>query len=59
MDFSENDNLKFIYESPITIYEGDWGVYYPARFELWFVPDSGQQERKLIEQIFKVEGWMR
>ena len=60
MDFSEdNNNLKFLYERSITIYEGDWGVYYPARFELWFVPDSEQDERKLIEQIFKVEGWMR
>lgn len=59
MDFSEDESLKLLYESSITIYEGDWGVYYPARFELWFVPDSGQEERKLIEQIFKVEGWMR
>jgi len=28
-------------------------------FELWFVPDSRGKERKLIEKIFKIEGWQR
>ncbi|NLH17683.1 MAG: hypothetical protein GX455_13990 [Phycisphaerae bacterium] len=59
IEFSEDDDLQFLYESSIMIYEGDWGVYYPARFELWFVPDSGQEEREILEQIFKIEGWMR
>lgn len=59
VEFSQDDELQFLYESSIMIYEGDWGVFYPARFELWFVPDSGQEERKILEQIFKVEGWMR
>lgn len=41
-----------------TIYEGDWGKFYAARFEVWFIPDgNGQQERKLMEKIYKVEGW--
>ncbi len=35
------------------------GQPYAARFELWFVPDSGQGERKLLERIFKIEGWQR
>jgi len=57
--WSDNPGEQFFYSSEITVYEGDWGVYYPARFELWFVPDSGKPERKLIEKIFKVEGWQR
>ncbi|TAD95125.1 MAG: hypothetical protein EAZ97_15970 [Bacteroidetes bacterium] len=42
-----------------TIYEGDWDKPYAARFEVWFVPAKGGQERKLVEKIFKIEGWMR
>jgi hypothetical protein len=47
------------YGRPFTIYEGDWGKPYAARFELWFVSDNGGPERKLIEKIYKVEGWQR
>ena len=46
-------------ENIFTIYEGDWGKPYAARFELWFVPSNGGQERKLVEKNFKIEGWMR
>lgn len=42
-----------------TIYEGDWGDPYLARFELWFKPDAGGKEKKLSEKIYKIEGWMR
>jgi len=42
-----------------TIYEGDWGKPYAARFELWLIPDNGGQERKLIEKNYKIEGWQR
>ena len=41
-----------------TIYEGDWGQYYAARLEIWFVPANGGKPRKLKEKLFKVEGWM-
>ena len=57
--WSEDPGETFFYNTEITVYEGDWGVYYPARFELWFVPDSGGEERKLAEKIFKIEGWQR
>jgi hypothetical protein len=57
--WSDNPTEEFFYNSEITVYEGDWGVYYPARFELWFVPDSGKPERKLVEKVFKIEGWQR
>ncbi|KAA2239047.1 hypothetical protein F0L74_22820 [Chitinophaga agrisoli] len=42
-----------------TIYEGDWGKPYAARFEVWFDPADGGPERKLMEKVYKIEGWMR
>lgn len=42
-----------------TIYEGKWDHYYAARFELWFRPDQGGEDRKLAEKTYKVQGWMR
>ena len=42
-----------------TIYEGDWGKPYAARFEIWYKPSIGGQERKLFEKNYKIEGWMR
>ena len=41
-----------------TIYEGDWGQYYAARLEIWFVPANGGKPRKLKEKLFRVQGWM-
>ena len=41
-----------------TIYEGDWGKFYAARLEIWFVPANGGKPRKLKEKPFKVQGWM-
>lgn len=57
--WSDDPQEQFFYNTEITVYEGDWGVYYPARFELWFVPQDGGPERKLVEKIFKIEGWQR
>lgn len=51
--------LKFSTSSHFTIYEGDWGQPYAARFEVWFKPDNGGQERKLFSKNYKIEGWMR
>ena len=48
---------RFYAKAELTIYEGDWGKPYAARFEVWFKPDSGKGERKLAERIFKIEGW--
>ena len=50
---------KFGTTSHFTIYEGDWGQPYAARFEVWFKPDNGGQERKLFSKNYKIEGWMR
>ena len=50
--------MKFSSATDFTIYEGDWGKPYAARFELWFKPVNGGHERKLIEKNYKIEGWM-
>lgn len=47
------------YTTELRIYEGDWGDHYPARIEVWFEPSDGGPQRKLIEDTFRVEGWMR
>ncbi len=50
-------------EQPIsqefTNYDGVWERYYLARFEVWFKPTNGSEDKKIGEQIFKVEGWIR
>ena len=50
---------KFLSSTRFTIYEGDAKQFYGARFEVWFVPDSGDSERKLLEKNFRIEGWMK
>jgi TM2 domain-containing membrane protein YozV len=42
-----------------TIYEGDWGKPYAARFELWYKEQGTKQEVKLLEKNYKIEGWQR
>ncbi|PQJ09570.1 hypothetical protein CJD36_016655 [Flavipsychrobacter stenotrophus] len=51
--------VRFGTSSTFTIYEGDWGKPYAARFEVWFIPANGGNERKLIEKNYKIEGWER
>jgi hypothetical protein len=57
--WSDNPDELFLSEMNITIYEGDWDKPYAARFEVWFEPDSGAVERKLLERVYKIEGWQR
>jgi hypothetical protein len=59
MTWSTDPTERFGAKSGFTIYEGDWGKPYAARFEVWFQPDSGSPERKLAERNFKIEGWQR
>lgn len=59
MTWSTKPAERFGAKAGFTIYEGDWGKPYAARFEVWFKPDSGKTERKLAERIFKIEGWQR
>ena len=58
--YNPTDSIKkFGTTSHFTIYEGDFGKPYAARFEVWFKPDNGGQERKLLTKNYKIEGWMR
>lgn len=58
--YNPTDNIKkFGTVGDFTIYEGDWGDPYAARFEVWFKPDNGKKERKLFSKNYKIEGWMR
>jgi hypothetical protein len=56
--WSDDSSQRFRYDAEITVYEGDWGDPYDARFELWFSPDEGSA-RKLTELRRTIEGWMR
>lgn len=42
-----------------SIYEGDWDDYYAARIEVWHKNASTNEETKLLEKVYRVEGWMR
>ena len=57
--WSDDASEQFFSNTHFTIFEGDWGQPYAARIEMWFRPDSGKPERKLIEKTFKIEGWQR
>jgi hypothetical protein len=59
MTWSTDSAERFGTKAGFTIYEGDWGKPYAARFEVWFKPDSGKPERKLAVRVFKIEGWQR
>lgn len=59
MSWSDDPAERFGAKAGFTIYEGDWGKPYAARFEVWFKPDSNKPERKLAERIYKIEGWQR
>lgn len=48
---------RFGSQDHFTIYEGDWGKPYAARFEVWFRPAAGEDEQKLFEKNFVIEGW--
>lgn len=50
---------KYSTNNYFTIYEGDWGKPYAARFEVWYKNDKSNKEIKLLEKNYKIEGWQR
>ena len=42
-----------------TIYEGDWEDYYAARIEVWHKDAATGKKTKLLDEVYRVEGWMR
>lgn len=47
--------MRFGTDNSFQIMEGFPGKPYAARLELWFQPDNGSQEVKLMEKIYKIE----
>lgn len=50
---------KLVNKQNFTIYEGEWGDYYAARIEVWHRSAATGKEIKLMEKIYRVEGWQR
>ena len=50
---------KLVDKQRFTIYEGVWSDYYAARIEVWFKDAKTGDEKKLLEKVYRVEGWMR
>jgi len=50
---------KLVDKQQFTVYEGDWDDYYAARIEVWFRNSSTKEEQKLMDKVYRVEGWMR
>lgn len=50
---------KVVKKQNFTIYPGDWGDYYAARIEVWHKDAMTGKERKLMEKVYRVEGWQR
>ena len=50
---------KVVEKQCFKIYPGDWGDYYAARIEVWHKDANTGEERKLMEKVYRVEGWMR
>lgn len=50
---------KVVKKQKFTIYEGDWEEYYAVRVEVWHRDSISCKETKLMEKIYRMEGWMR
>lgn len=56
--FGHNEFGQVVPPTEFTIYEGDWEDYYAVRVEVWHKPTGGEPH-KLMEKIYRMEGWMR
>ena len=50
---------KLVEKNMFVISEGDWDDYYAARFEVWYRDGKTGEEKKLLEKVYRVEGYMR
>ena len=50
---------QLVSKQEFTIYEGEWEDYYAALIEVWHRDAATKQEKKLLEKVYRVEGWMR
>ena len=59
IELTNGEIKRFGTDNTFTIYEGEWGKPYLARFEIWFNPDDYGGEFKVFEKNYVIEGWMR
>jgi hypothetical protein len=57
--WSSDPGEQFFYNTGILIGVDSWSDSFPARLEMWFVPDSGAPERKILQRVFHIEQWKR
>lgn len=57
--YSDDPREKFFFNCEAMCKIGDWDHEYPARFELWFVPNDGGRERLLGSAQRNIYGWQR
>ena len=57
IDGSKDASRRFRSQGSFTISEGGPFWYFPARVEVWFLPRAGGPERKLLERLYRVEGF--
>ena len=50
---------RLVEKQEFVIYEGDWGDYYAVRVEVWRKDSATRKEHKLMEKVYRMEGWMR
>lgn len=50
---------KLVEKREFVIYEGDWEDYYAVRVEVWHRESATRQEVKLMEKVYRMDGWMR
>lgn len=57
--WSDDPREQFLSAMRFTIYEGNWGQFYGARFEVVFIPERGGPARTLVVKNYKIQGWQR
>ena len=50
---------KIVDREEFTVYEGDWEDYYAVRVEVWHRNTITGKERRLLQKVYRMEGWMR
>jgi hypothetical protein len=55
-----NQSAGFVKCGPrfFVFYEDFWVESYLAKFELWYKPKNGKNERILLTKIYKIEGFI-
>jgi hypothetical protein len=54
--WSSEPTETFLGDGQFRLDQGFWGTLYSTRLEVWFTPDSGGPERKVLEKLFALEG---